>query len=115
MINSLKRARRIRGIGISLVDGMLDIVFGSLFPKPFFVFLTHSHRRPETVESLFIAWRLTGDEKYRNWGWEIFQSIEKHCKVQSGGYAAVRDVDHVPVSHDDKMETFFLVSSSRVD
>ncbi len=28
----------------------------------------HSLLRPETVESLFIMFRLTGDKKYQNWG-----------------------------------------------
>ncbi|EJC98796.1 glycoside hydrolase [Fomitiporia mediterranea MF3/22] len=64
--------------------------------------------RPETVESLFIAYRLTGDSKYREYGWRIFQAIEKHCKVESGGYAAVLNVDELPVTHEDKMETFLL-------
>ncbi|KAF8707997.1 Glycosyl hydrolase family 47, partial [Rhizoctonia solani] len=64
--------------------------------------------RPETVESLFLAYRLTGDPKYRHWGWNIFQSIEKHCKVSTGGYATVLNVDKLPVSWDDKQETFLL-------
>jgi hypothetical protein len=66
-------------------------------------------RRPETVESLFLAYRLTGDEKYREWGWGIFQSIEKHCRLSSGGYASILDVDNKNSRRDDKMETFFLV------
>ncbi len=66
-------------------------------------------RRPETVESLFLAYRLTGEEKYREWGWDILQSIEKYCRVSSGGYAAILDVDSKNSRKDDKMETFFLV------
>lgn len=65
--------------------------------------------RPETVESLFIAYRLTGDEKYRDYGWNIFQAIEKHCKIETGGYASVLNVDELPVQHEDKMETFMMV------
>lgn len=65
--------------------------------------------RPETVESLFIAYRLTGDVKYREYGWNIFQAIEKHCKIESGGYASVMNVDELPVEHEDKMETFMMV------
>jgi len=68
--------------------------------------------RPETVESLFIAFRLTGDERYRDHGWHIFQAIEKHCRIPSGGYAAIVNVDEVPVRHEDKMETFLMVRSS---
>ncbi|KAI0095160.1 glycoside hydrolase [Irpex rosettiformis] len=64
--------------------------------------------RPETVESLFIAYRLTGDEKYREYGWSIFQAIEKYCKIESGGYATILNVDEVPVKHEDKMETFYM-------
>ena len=71
---------------------------------------TNAKARPETVESLFIAFRLTGDSRYRDWGWEIFSAIEKHCRVPSGGYASVMNVDKLPVTWDDKMETFFLVS-----
>lgn len=29
--------------------------------------------RPETVESYFTLWRLTGDPKYRKWGWEVVE------------------------------------------
>jgi hypothetical protein len=64
--------------------------------------------RPETVESLFLAYRLTGDSKYREVGWRIFQSIEKHCRVDSGGYASIINVDEVPAQMEDKMETFLL-------
>jgi hypothetical protein len=33
----------------------------------------HYLLRPETVESLFVLYRVTRDEKYRQWGWDIFQ------------------------------------------
>ncbi|KAH9926421.1 glycoside hydrolase [Fomitopsis serialis] len=64
--------------------------------------------RPETVESLFIAWRLTGDPQYREWGWGIFEAIEKHCRIESGGYASIMNVDALPVELEDKMETFLM-------
>ncbi|KAG8973420.1 mannosyl-oligosaccharide alpha-1,2-mannosidase [Tulasnella sp. 425] len=69
--------------------------------------------RPETVESLFIAFRLSGDPIYRMYGWRIFQAIEKHCKVpedQGGGYVSIRNVDRVEGEKGwvDNMETFFL-------
>lgn len=66
---------------------------------------------PETVESLFIAYRLTGDPRYREHGWRIFQSIEKHCRVETGGYATVVNVDEVPAKLEDRMETFLMVCS----
>ncbi|KIM47401.1 glycoside hydrolase family 47 protein [Hebeloma cylindrosporum] len=64
--------------------------------------------RPETIESLFIAYRLTGDQRYRDHGWRIFQAIEKHCRVEGGGYATIINVDENPSRQEDKMETFFL-------
>ena len=66
--------------------------------------------RPETVESLFIAYRLTGDPKYRRWGWKIFEAIQKNCRVPTGGYVGVLNVDNKDAGKEDKMETFFLVS-----
>lgn len=64
--------------------------------------------RPETVESLFLAYRTTGDEIYREWGWKIFKAFEEHCRVASGGYAGVQDVQVTPARMEDKMETFWL-------
>ncbi|KAI8882041.1 glycoside hydrolase family 47 protein [Backusella circina FSU 941] len=40
--------------------------------------------RPETIESLFYFYRLTGDSKYQDMGWKLFEAIEKHCKTDSG-------------------------------
>ena len=47
----------------------------------------HNLQRPETVESLFVLWRITGNQKYREWGWDIFEAFEKHAKVPGGGYS----------------------------
>ncbi|KAI3479386.1 hypothetical protein L1887_58591 [Cichorium endivia] len=64
--------------------------------------------RPETVESLFVAFSLTGDQIYRDWGWQIFEAFERHCKVESGGYSSIDDVDADEPRQVDKMETFWL-------
>ncbi|KAJ7968933.1 alpha-1,2-Mannosidase [Quillaja saponaria] len=68
----------------------------------------HNLLRPETVESLFVLYRITEDPKYREWGWEIFQAFEKYTRVDSGGYSSLDDVTTVPPHRRDKMETFFL-------
>lgn len=70
--------------------------------------------RPETVESLFLLYRLTGDEKYREWAWQIFQAIEQHCRVASGGYSNLKTVAKPPASGadlQDKMESFYLAET----
>ncbi|XP_076902856.1 mannosyl-oligosaccharide 1,2-alpha-mannosidase MNS3-like isoform X2 [Bidens hawaiensis] len=68
----------------------------------------HNLLRPETVESLFILYRITEDSKYREWGWSIFEAFEKYTKVDSGGYSSLDDVTVIPPRRRDKMETFFL-------
>ncbi|KAJ2090579.1 hypothetical protein IW138_002587 [Coemansia sp. RSA 986] len=47
--------------------------------------------RPEVIESIFYFYRITGDEKYADWIWEIWQGIKANCAVD-GGYAGLRDV-----------------------
>lgn len=49
--------------------------------------------RPEVVESIWYAWRLTGDPVWQERAWEIFQALEQHCKT-SAGYHGLRHVDN---------------------
>ena len=53
------------------------------FSDVMYIGAEHNLLRPETVEALFLLWRTTGDAKYREWGWEIFQAFEKHCRVRT--------------------------------
>uniref|UniRef100_A0A8C0SEZ2 alpha-1,2-Mannosidase n=1 Tax=Canis lupus familiaris TaxID=9615 RepID=A0A8C0SEZ2_CANLF len=69
----------------------------------------HNLLRPETVESLFYLYRLTGDRKYQDWGWEILQSFNTYTRVPSGGYSSISNVqDPLNPQPRDKMESFFL-------
>lgn len=43
---------------------------------------SHNLQRPETVESIMFLYHITKDQKYRDWGWEIFQSFKKHSSVK---------------------------------
>jgi endoplasmic reticulum Man9GlcNAc2 1,2-alpha-mannosidase len=71
---------------------------------------SHNLQRPETVESLFMLWRITGDPKYREWGWEIFESFEAHSKVaHDAGFASLNNVNELPPTQRDNMESFWLV------
>ncbi|KAE8551655.1 hypothetical protein EYB25_005545 [Talaromyces marneffei] len=42
---------------------------------------SHNLQRPETVESLLYMYRITGDEQYREWGWQMFKSFVKYTAV----------------------------------
>ncbi|KAJ1895902.1 hypothetical protein LPJ66_004309 [Kickxella alabastrina] len=68
--------------------------------------------RPETVESLFILYRVTDDPKYQEWGWDIFNAIEKHTKAEVG-YAAYVNVHDVNSTGNwiDSMESFFMAET----
>jgi hypothetical protein len=70
----------------------------------------HNLQRPETVESLFYMYRITGDEKYRHVGWEIFEAFIKHTAVEdSGGFSSIGDVTRIPPPTRDNMESFWPV------
>jgi mannosyl-oligosaccharide alpha-1,2-mannosidase len=70
----------------------------------------HNLQRPETIESLFYMWRITGETKYREWGWEMFKSFMKHSGVGSaGGFTSLGDVTRIPPPQRDNMESFWLV------
>ncbi|KAJ3020510.1 mannosyl-oligosaccharide alpha-1,2-mannosidase [Thoreauomyces humboldtii] len=68
----------------------------------------HNLLRPETIESFFVLWRVTGNPVWRERGRKMFEAFEKWCKVESGGYTSLSDVRVVPPDNRDKMETFFL-------
>ncbi|KAK1980230.1 family 47 glycosyl hydrolase [Colletotrichum cereale] len=72
----------------------------------------HNLQRPETVESLFMMYRITGNTMYREWGWKIFQSFQKHTLVHDGeGYTSLNDVRTVPPATRDNMESFWLAET----
>jgi mannosyl-oligosaccharide alpha-1,2-mannosidase len=73
----------------------------------------HNLQRPETVESLFYMWRITNDNRYREWGWDMFKSFMNHTAVRNGGgFTSLRDANVVPPKVRDNMESFWLVSGN---
>jgi len=67
-------------------------------------------QRPEVIESLVMLYRLTGNDLYQQWGWSIFQAIEKYCK-QEAGYSGVLDVTDENSGSDDEQQSFFLAET----
>ncbi|GAM26623.1 hypothetical protein SAMD00019534_097980 [Acytostelium subglobosum LB1] len=66
-------------------------------------------QRPETVESIFILYRFTGDPMYQDWGWQIFKAIEQHCRVETG-YVGLKDTNN-PSKKDDLQQSFFMAET----
>ena len=75
----------------------------------------HNLQRPETVESLFYMWRITGNEMYREWGWEMFKSFVKYTTADDGaGFTSLAHANEIPPILKDNMESFWLVSRSPI-
>lgn len=66
--------------------------------------------RPEVVEAYFYMWRLTKDNKYREWAWDAIQSIEKYCRTDSG-YTGLRNVYDENSQKDDVQQSFFFAET----
>lgn len=49
--------------------------------------------RPEVIESMYYAWRATGDEKYREWAWAAFLAVNETTSVEDRGYSSVDNVN----------------------
>ena len=73
---------------------------------------SHNLQRPETVESLFYMWRITGDEMYREWGWEMFTSFVKYTALEDGsGFTSLSTTTEIPPATRDNMESFWLAET----
>lgn len=70
----------------------------------------HYLLRPEAVESFFILNQLTGDPVYREWGWEVFQALERYCKTDIA-YGSLHNVADAGAAPENKMESFFLAET----
>ncbi|EGN96700.1 glycoside hydrolase family 47 protein [Serpula lacrymans var. lacrymans S7.3] len=66
--------------------------------------------RPETLESFYILWRTTGDERWRERGWSVFQAIQKFTRTKYG-YASIRLVDNAFPTMLDEMPSYFLAET----
>jgi mannosyl-oligosaccharide alpha-1,2-mannosidase len=66
--------------------------------------------RPEAIESVFIMYRLTGDDSWREKGWKMFQAVERAARTPAG-HATVKDVTSQLGDMEDTMESFWLAET----
>ncbi|KAK9380310.1 glycosyl hydrolase family 47-domain-containing protein [Kockiozyma suomiensis] len=67
--------------------------------------------RPEALESIFVLYRVTGDRKWQERGWEIFSAIIKYTKTDTA-FSAIRDVtNNRKITYLDEMESFWMAET----
>lgn len=70
--------------------------------------------RSQTIESMFLMWKTTGDTRWRERAWDIFLALEREAKTGSG-YAVVKTVTlSPPPLHDDMPRSVCFPYSSVV-
>ena len=66
--------------------------------------------RPEAIESVFYMYRITGETKYQDIAWEMWQAVSGHTQTQFAN-AAIGDVMKTPPETYDSMESFWLAET----
>jgi len=66
--------------------------------------------RPEAIESVFIMYRITGEESWHEKGWKMFNAVDRATKTDIA-HAAVKDVTSQLMEQDDTMESFWLAET----
>lgn len=66
--------------------------------------------RPEAIESVFVMYRLTGDDYWRQKGWRMFEGISKYTRTMFG-HSAIDDVTSMEPHATDSMESFWLAET----
>lgn len=66
--------------------------------------------RPEAIESVFIMFRLTGDNSWREKGWKMFEAVSKYTRTELA-HSAINDVTVEKPALQDEMESFWLAET----
>jgi len=66
--------------------------------------------RPETIESVYYMWRITGDRQWQDRGWRMFTSWMEACAT-THGIADLEEVNSWPPKLSDKQESFVLAET----
>ena len=70
--------------------------------------------RPEAAESMFVLHTVTGHPVFRQWAWEMFEAIDRYCKVRYG-YAAHPNVGNTKATPDNRAESFFMAETLKYE
>ncbi|KAF2751834.1 glycoside hydrolase family 47 protein [Sporormia fimetaria CBS 119925] len=70
----------------------------------------HYILRPEAIESVWYMYRITGERKWREAGWRMFEAVNKHTQTTYGN-SAIDDVTKEEPVLKDEMESFWLAET----
>ncbi|KAI0190828.1 glycoside hydrolase family 47 protein [Astrocystis sublimbata] len=68
--------------------------------------------RPEAIESVFLMYRMTGDQEYQEMAWRMFQAIRKATETDLA-FSSIESVRETATKKDDSMESFWLAETLR--
>lgn len=81
-------------------DRIKAVIARTALPKGMTMLSDRKYRlRPEAIESVFVLYRITGDQSLREDAWRMFQAIEKQTKAEFG-YSTIDDVTLPAVAFD---------------
>ncbi|KAI1264629.1 glycoside hydrolase family 47 protein [Xylariaceae sp. FL1019] len=66
--------------------------------------------RPEAIESVWYMYRITGDKKWQDKGWKMFQSIVKYTATEVGS-SAIGNVLDTETTQNNEMESFWTAET----
>lgn len=80
-------------------------------PKGVIAFGDRSYSlRPEAIESIFVLYRITGDERLMEEGWKMFEAIVAETRTEIA-FASIDDVSWRHSAKIDKMESFWMAET----
>ncbi|ETI20871.1 hypothetical protein G647_07214 [Cladophialophora carrionii CBS 160.54] len=66
--------------------------------------------RPEALESIFVLYRITGDESLRDDAWRMFEAIMKQTRT-AYGFSSIEDITVSESKKTDRMESFWMAET----
>jgi mannosyl-oligosaccharide alpha-1,2-mannosidase len=114
-------SRSLEAFGLKLVEGCYKSytrMASGIGPEAFSVlpgtidpFARGYILRPEVLESIYYAYRVTGNTKYQDWSWELFSHIRNQTTA-SHGFSGIWDVTKADGGgQDDNQESFFFAET----
>lgn len=70
-----------------------------------FLMDAYSGNGPEVLESVFYAWRITGQQMWRDIAWSFFQSMSKYLDTKTG-WAQLEDCNNISSDQEDDQGSY---------